>query len=331
MGDRLGALLTALAVSAFVVAVLARFPEVAPIDRPNERSLHQAPVPRAGGWAIFAGWAAALPLAGPPPGFTGASYAILLTALAVLFVVSLADDFRGVSPLWRILVQAIAALALSFALAGFDPHSAAFVAAGTVALVAATNFFNFMDGSDGLSGTMAVCGFAAFAAACALAGAAWAPWFALALACLPFLARNLPPARLFLGDAGSVPLGFAAGAGGIAGVVAGIWPAWFPLLVFLPFLADASVTLVRRGLAGERVWEAHRTHYYQRLVKLGAGHRGTIRVYGALIVGCAGCAVACVAWRPAAGWAALAAASAVIAAIFVRIDLKWRDSMAGKP
>jgi hypothetical protein len=72
-----------------------------------------------------------------------------------------------------------------------------------------------------------------------------------------------------------VPLGFLAAAFGVIGWQQGDWIWWFPLLVFSPFIVDASVTLTRRLLAGARVWEAHRDHYYQRLVQLGLGHRGT--------------------------------------------------------
>ncbi len=309
----------AVLVSAAVVAAIARWPGVAPQDRPNDRSLHERPVPRAGGWAIAAGFCAAAPFAGLPPGYAASSYAALLAALAALFAISLADDYRGVAPAWRMLVQACGALAVSIALAGTSGDALA-IAAVAVALVAATNFFNFMDGSDGLAGAMAATGFAAYAAAAAIAGAPYAAWLAVACAVLPFLARNLPPARLFLGDAGSAPLGFLAGAAGAGGAASGAWPAWFPLVAFLPFLADAGVTLARRALRGERVWEAHRTHYYQRLVRSGAGHRGTLLVYGALMVGCAASAVACAALAPAAGWALLAGWIAIFVVIFVRID-----------
>ena len=88
-----------------------------------------------------------------------------------------------------------------------------------------------------------------------------------------------------MGDIGAVPLGFLAALLGLAGWGAGTWPAWFPLLVFLPFVADASVTLAARAWRRERVWEAHRSHHYQRLHQLGAGHRGTLLVYGVLMAG----------------------------------------------
>jgi UDP-N-acetylmuramyl pentapeptide phosphotransferase/UDP-N-acetylglucosamine-1-phosphate transferase len=310
----------AAAVSAVVVAAIARWPGLAPQDRPNDRSLHDRPVPRAGGWAILAGWAAAAPIAGLPPGFSASSFATLLVALAALVAISLVDDYRGVAPAWRMLVQSGGALAVAIALSGPLGAGVPVVAAIAFVLVGATNGFNFMDGSDGLAGAMTAIGFSAYAAAAALGGAPYACWLAVACAAIPFLARNLPPARLFLGDAGSVPLGFLAGAAGVAGAAAGAWPAWFPLVVFLPFLADAGITLARRALRGERVWEAHRTHYYQRLVRLGAGHRGTLLVYGTLMLGCAASAVACAALAPAAGWALLAGWFAIVIVVFARID-----------
>ena len=84
-----------------------------------------------------------------------------------------------------------------------------------------------------------------------------------------FLVFNFPPARVFLGDAGSVPLGFLAGALGAQGALSGAWPMWFPVLVFSPFIVDATVTIARRVARGERIWIAHRDHYYQRLVLSG--------------------------------------------------------------
>ncbi|MGH8750160.1 MAG: glycosyl transferase, partial [Burkholderiales bacterium] len=86
---------------------------------------------------------------------------------------------------------------------------------------------------------------------------------------------NFHPARIFLGDAGSIPLGFLAAALGGMGWLQNDWPAWFPFLVFSPFIMDASVTLVKRALKRKKIWQAHREHYYQRLVQIGWGHRRT--------------------------------------------------------
>jgi len=76
-----------------------------------------------------------------------------------------------------------------------------------------------------------------------------------------------------MGDAGSIPLGYLAAALGLAGWSSGLWPIAFPLLVFSPFIVDASVTLAKRLSRGEKIWQAHRSHYYQRLVRMGWSHR----------------------------------------------------------
>ena len=191
-------------------------------------------------------------------------------------------------------------------------------------VVWAANLYNFMDGSDGLAAAMGACGFAAYGVAAWQAGAPATAYFALAAAMVPFLAMNIPPARMFMGDIGAVPLGFLAAAFGLAGWRAGTWPAWFPLLVFLPFITDASVTLGLRLCRHERVWEAHKMHYYQRLHQLGAGHRGTLLVFGALIAGTAGSALATLAFDPGSGWIVMAAWSGALAALFCGIEYHWQ-------
>jgi hypothetical protein len=94
--------------------------------------------------------------------------------------------------------------------------------------------------------------------------------------------------------------------------------------VFLPFVADATVTLARRVLGGEPFWLAHKSHYYQRLHRMGAGHRGTLAAWGALMAGTAGTAVACACVAPELGVPALAAWCGVCAALFAAIDYHWR-------
>jgi UDP-N-acetylmuramyl pentapeptide phosphotransferase/UDP-N-acetylglucosamine-1-phosphate transferase len=135
---------------------------------------------------------------------------------------------------------------------------------------------------------MAVIGFGALA----LAAAGVAPDLAVASACIAaaaagFLVYNFHPARVFLGDAGSIPLGFLGGAMGLAGWVQGSWPAWFPLLVFSPFVVDATVTLALRVARGHRPWQAHREHAYQRMVAGGLGHRSTALIWYVLMGCCA--------------------------------------------
>jgi UDP-N-acetylmuramyl pentapeptide phosphotransferase/UDP-N-acetylglucosamine-1-phosphate transferase len=305
------------ALIAFVVAwlairVLLVYGGHLPQDVPNARSLHQRAVPRGGGLAIWAGWfAATLWLPEPRP---------WLAPLIALIAISLIDDLRAIPALLRLLVHAAAAAAwIWLADAAIEPVIA------VVVIVWAVNLYNFMDGSDGLAGAMTVIGFGSYATAAWLAGGApAASLLALATATIPFLFYNSPPAKLFMGDAGSVPLGFLAAVFGLTGWTERWWPAWFPVLVFLPFIADASVTLVRRLLRGARVWHAHREHCYQRLVRLGWGHAGTLALYAGLMAGGAATALAALRWAPSLGGAALGLWAAVLGSLFIITEYHWR-------
>lgn len=256
------------------------------LDHPNERSLHAAPVPRTGGLAMLLGLTLGWLLAGP-----GDAWPALAGALA-LAAVSLLDDRRGLPVAARFAAHLLAAGAFvafhASALPGTVWALAAVLFIGWI-----TNLYNFMDGSDGLAGGMALFGFGSYAVAAWLGGhgALAAPSACVAAAAAGFLVFNFHPARIFMGDAGSVPLGFLAGAFGVQGWLTGAWPVWFPLLVFSPFIVDATVTLVKRAVRGERVWQAHREHYYQRLVRAGLGHRGTALLEYALMAAAGGSAL----------------------------------------
>jgi UDP-GlcNAc:undecaprenyl-phosphate/decaprenyl-phosphate GlcNAc-1-phosphate transferase len=238
-------------------------------DHPNERSLHAVPVPRVGGLGIFAGalpiaaWAASGPMA------------VILACAFALLLVSLADDVRSLPIEVRLPAHVTAAAVVVLASAAFQANQPGWGWIESVLWVAAivwmTNLFNFMDGTDGLAGGMAAIGFAALAIGAATAEEVPLAIVATAVASASagFLAHNFPPARVFMGDAGSIPLGFLAAALGLHGVLANAWPAWFPFLVFSPFIVDATVTIVRRLLRRERIWIAHRGHAYQRLVLAG--------------------------------------------------------------
>ena len=258
--------LFALIVSWFVVKLLLRRASMLPLDHPNERSLHQHPTPRIGGLGIMAGLAICSLFLRPDDVFVLAVLAVGLSALSLL------DDMRGLSVRVRFASHVLAAAVTVYAL----PEMPVWVSWLAVpAIVWMTNLYNFMDGSDGLAGGMALFGFVSFGAAAWLGGAesfALLAWI-IAAAAAGFLVFNFPPARVFMGDAGSIPLGYLAAALGLAGWAAGMWPIAFPLLVFSPFIVDASVTLVRRLLRGEKIWQAHRSHYYQRLVRMGWSHR----------------------------------------------------------
>lgn len=289
------------------------------LDAPNARSLHRAPVPRTGGIGIHIG--AVLAWMVLQPGLPW----VLWATLGVLLAVSLADDIRGVPVLVRFAAGVLASGLLAVSLL-HEHAGAGGVLIVTLAVAWMSNLYNFMDGSDGMAGGMAVFGFSFYGAAAWLAGSATFALvnFSLAAAAAAFLVFNFHPARVFMGDVGSVPLGFLAGAFGIMGWIERDWPWWFPALVFSPFIVDASVTLARRAVRRERVWEAHRDHYYQRLVQLGWGHRGTaLAGYGLMLVCGALGLVALV--LPGSGQVAILAATALgYAALIAIIGRTWR-------
>lgn len=250
------------------------------LDRPNERSLHDTPVPRTGGLGIHAGvlLAGYLGAAGVPP--------IVWLCFAGLLTISFTDDIRGIPIVARLLAHLLASGAVAAAL--LSHHGIIIVLLATLAITWMINLYNFMDGADGLAGGMAMFGFGTYGIAAWQAGSVGFAWlnFGIAASALAFLFFNFHPARIFMGDAGSVPLGFLAACFGLIGWLQKDWPWWLPLLVFSPFIVDASVTLARRVFARAAVWQAHRDHYYQRLVQLGWGHRKTAIAEYALMLLC---------------------------------------------
>jgi UDP-N-acetylmuramyl pentapeptide phosphotransferase/UDP-N-acetylglucosamine-1-phosphate transferase len=292
------------------------------LDRPNERSLHARPVPRSGGIAIAAGTVAGLAWAPQSP----LAAFVLAGALALL---SLADDLVPLPTLLRLAAHLATAGAFVFlALGSTDFMQFALL---SLALAWYANLFNFMDGADGLAGGMAVFGFGAYAWAAQQSGhaALAAAGALLAAASFAFLLFNFHPARLFMGDVGSVPLGFLAGALGLLGWRDGVWPLWFPVLVFAPFVCDATLTLLRRLARRERVWQAHKDHYYQRLVRMQFGHRGTAWIEYAAMAACA--AVALLAREGSLGFqlAAIGAMTAALGTVAVWVDLRWARTRRG--
>lgn len=290
-------------------------------DIPNERSLHDKPVPRSGGVALMAGvlcgW-----------GMLMQSLVWWIVALVLgLFALSLLDDLRGLSAATRLTGHFIAALA---AVIGAGVSLPWFVPV-LLFVVWMTNLYNFMDGSDGLAGGMALLGFGGYGIGAWLAGDEGFALlnFSVAAAAAGFLLFNFHPAKIFMGDAGSIPLGFLAAAFGVSGWQAGYWPCWFPLLVFSPFVADATVTLLKRARRGEKLSQAHRGHYYQRLVQMGWGHRNTALAEYALML-LAGISAL---WGIGAGNAGqgylLLGWSVVYLALMMSIDMYWRQ-FAGK-
>jgi UDP-N-acetylmuramyl pentapeptide phosphotransferase/UDP-N-acetylglucosamine-1-phosphate transferase len=274
-----------LAATGFVTGQLRRR---AILDRPNVRSSHAVPTPRGGGIGVLVVvlpvWALIALATAPRPGPVFA----MLAAATALAVLSFLDDLHSLSPHWRLAVQAGA---VAFALVGLPNGAPVFqgllppgldrLAAG-LAWIWFINLFNFMDGIDGIAGSETACiGLGLFLVAALVPGAFGAAHglaflcLTLAAAALGFLWWNWAPAEVFLGDVGSVPIGFLLGWLLLQAAVAGAWAV--ALILPLYYLADATVTLLRRLFAGERVWRAHAWHFYQRAARGPLGHAGVVR------------------------------------------------------
>lgn len=294
-------------------------------DVPNERSLHDVPIPRIGGAGLMAGVLAAWALM-----IKSLAWWVVLPLL-MLFTVSLLDDMRGLPVRLRLVGHVIAA-AILIAGSGMVAQSVLLALLALLSVVWMTNLYNFMDGSDGLAGGMAFFGFTMYGVGALMHGddAQAMLNFSIGAAALGFLYYNLHPAKVFMGDAGSIPLGFLAAAMGLWGWRLGHWPAWFPVLVFSPFIVDATVTLLKRTLRGVKITEAHREHYYQRMVQIGWGHRN-VALFGYLLMFVAGLSALWgirhfteVPWLLFLGW------GGIYALLMLVLDRRWEAFCGGR-
>ncbi|MDO8607332.1 MAG: glycosyltransferase family 4 protein [Phaeospirillum sp.] len=274
------------------------------LDHPNERSSHNLPTPRGGGLAVTPVVAAMLILTA----FVAPGYSTILAAGAlILMAVSWLDDREGLPPLPRFLLQAaiiaatlIAMPAAGLVFQGLLPFWAdrLLTALGWLWFV---NLTNFMDGIDGITGIET----AAIGVGIALIGDhSAAQAMGVAAAGLGFLVWNWHPARIFLGDSGSIPLGFVLGGLLIQLATDGHLAA----ALILPgyYIADASITLLWRLKDGEKIWQAHRRHFYQRAVQGGKSHSQVSLAILAANLGLIGCA-----WITAIGQTGLGSGLAV--------------------
>ncbi len=299
------------------------------LDLPNARSSHAAPTPRGGGLAVtplvIVGIGFWLILRGGSP----ADWA-MLAGTALLAAVSWIDDRRSLPPGPRFAAQ-IAAVALvlalmpkSLLLGGLLPSAAEKILLG-LAWVWFVNLYNFMDGIDGITGVETAS--LSVGLLFALPGvAAAAPLAILAGAAVGFLVWNWHPAKIFMGDVGSIPLGFVLGYQLLQGVA--LHPLGWTAALILPALywTDATITLLRRGLAGKPVWQAHREHFYQRATQGGWSHA---RVSLLLLIGnlgLIGMARIAAKGQPFLGLGGAALATALILALF---QAKYRSRDEG--
>jgi UDP-GlcNAc:undecaprenyl-phosphate GlcNAc-1-phosphate transferase len=292
------------------------------LDIPNARSLHSVPTPRTGGIALMAGI-----LSGWMLLIQSMAWWIVLPTLG-LFVLSLVDDMRSLTAKTRLIGHFAAAILVPLG-AGVDWP---WLLPVLLLIVWMTNLYNFMDGSDGLAGGMALFGFSFYGIAGLMNGnEAFAMLnFSIGAAALGFLYHNFHPAKVFMGDAGSIPLGFLAAAFGVWGWQLGIWPFWFPILVFSPFVADATVTLFKRTRRGEKITQAHRSHYYQRLVQLGWGHRNTALAEYVLMLLAGASALWGMSMEVHSQWILLVCWGAIYSGLMLCVDRCWRRNEALK-
>ena len=256
------------------------------IDQPNARSSHQLAKPRGGGIAILAAIAtgiAVLAIGGTamPAGLGSVAAAALILAL-----VSWVDDIRGLPALARLVPQIVCVAAILYhlpitgiaALSGL-PYWAQNLLLG-LAWLWFINLYNFMDGIDGITGieTLVITiGIFVISRITDDLSALQGPVLIIAAAAAGFLIWNWAPAKIFMGDVGSVPLGFILGWLLLELADAG----YLLAALILPgyYLADATVTLLSRLKRGEKIWQAHKQHAYQRAIQNGKTHSNvTIRI-----------------------------------------------------
>lgn len=254
------------------------------LDMPVERSSHTVPTPRGAGLALiaililaFAALILTRTVAANPAGW------IVIAAMVVLGGISWLDDRKGVGPVTRLVAQIGWVLVGLFTLPppglvfqGALPHWLDWALAAAL-WIWFINVFNFMDGIDGLAGSQtAAIGVGLVVLVFAVPGlfAFGAIGLVLFGCAVGFLVWNWQPARIFLGDVGSVPLGYFLGWVLLGLATQGYWAAALILPAY--YLGDASLTLALRLRRGQRVWEAHREHFYQQAVRGGMSHRGTV-------------------------------------------------------
>jgi UDP-N-acetylmuramyl pentapeptide phosphotransferase/UDP-N-acetylglucosamine-1-phosphate transferase len=265
------------------------------LDVPNQRSAHTQPTPRAGGIAIVAlSLAGVVSLAAMHPEWDRTIVVAYVVSALAIAAIGFWDDIRQLPPALRLACQLVCAV--GFTMAAGSWSTIALPGAGEVGLgwlglpltvvwlLGLLNAYNFMDGIDGLAGAQAIVAGAAWVAFGVLFGQPVVTTLGVLLAStsLGFLGHNWAPARVFMGDVGSVFLGFSFAALPLMAAEAGPRAAAAAVLVVWPFVFDTAFTLVRRAVRGETIWMPHRSHLYQRLLPAGYSHAAVSTLYASL-------------------------------------------------
>jgi UDP-N-acetylmuramyl pentapeptide phosphotransferase/UDP-N-acetylglucosamine-1-phosphate transferase len=245
------------------------------MDEPNERSNHDIPTPRGGGIAVLSSIIAFLIVSGVS--------SPIIYALLALGIISFLDDIRGVSILWRFAIQ-IATVAWLIhdsnllVFQGLLPQELDNIATGIIWLWF-INAYNFMDGIDGITGSQTV-GICLGLAVCSqlITDFPNGLLFDLGIvgaAVFGFLLWNWHPAKIFIGDVGSITLGFIVGLMLLKLANLGYWPA--ALLLPAYYVIDASLTLFKQVITGKKFWQAHSEHAYQQAARAGKTHSQIVK------------------------------------------------------
>ncbi len=255
------------------------------LDEPGHRQSHTRTTPTGGGLGLVSAVVLATAVLWALDGIAVEWAAAVLPGMSLLAVTGWLDDRRSLSRTFRLAVQ----LGVSFWLLVFlhlkgQAPGLPGLAMGGIVMVWVMNMYNFMDGSHGMAGFEGVfAGIVAGVVFLQQSDVAMAlPAFLVAAACAGFLPWNFPRPRIFMGDSGSVPVGFALGSLLLIGVVRGSVNLPVASLVLAVFLVDSSLTLIQRVIRGERWYTAHRKHVYQRLIAKGWPHSRVLLLYQAI-------------------------------------------------
>jgi len=270
------------------------------LDHPNTRSSHQEPTPKGAGLAlVFTVVIIWFLIANDPLGLLrnltndfGITWVI--GGACLLALVSLIDDLRGLNPLIRLVSHFLVVLGVLL----YSPDLSSIfeqVAPKWIAMILVAflwvwfiNLFNFMDGIDGLAGIQTgAIGIGVFLISLLVEIDEPIGLFSVSIAAvgLGFLFWNWAPAKVFLGDAGSIPLGFLLGWLLVSLASKGFWVQ--ALIIPAYYLADSTLTLALRGIRGKKLWEPHRSHFYQQAIKRGLGHArvcGVVAATNAILI-----------------------------------------------